>query len=390
MYPKDQMHLIHYNNKRCDLSQYNQNIVIVTWKGGENFGTCLQGYALQEKLFSFGYTVHILSDVPHSKGLKSWIQWAMSCIGLMQLRIWCKRRHDLQTNKRMRWERKAYRSLSLWTKWQVKRLVRRTDCFVTGSDQIWNTYHHFMPMQFLDFAGNKKRIAYASSIGTSKFKPEYELQIRKWLLEFQHIGVREQEAVRTIKDLTGRMDVVQVVDPTLLITASEWREFALDADIEIEIPNHYIFCYLVGNNHWYVDQLKVVQNASGLRLVIVPACENREFEVENAIVYQYATAVEFVALIDRADFVCTDSFHATAFCINLNKPFVEFMRFKDEDEESQNSRIYDFLNHYGLANRIYNEKSTDWSKSIEYAPITALLEADRERSLNYLIDSIER
>ena len=48
-----------------------QDIVLVTWKGGENFGTCLQGYALQEKLVSLGYRVHILSDVPHAKKIKS-------------------------------------------------------------------------------------------------------------------------------------------------------------------------------------------------------------------------------------------------------------------------------------------------------------------------------
>jgi len=31
-----------------------RRLTLVTWKGGENFGTCLQGYALQAKLESLG------------------------------------------------------------------------------------------------------------------------------------------------------------------------------------------------------------------------------------------------------------------------------------------------------------------------------------------------
>lgn len=367
-----------------------KSLIIVTWKGGENFGTCLQGYALQEKLASLGYVVGVLPDVPHSKGVKAWIQWAMSCVGLMQFRIWIKRGHDFQTRKRMRWEGKVYRTLTLWTPWQVQRLVKKTDCFITGSDQIWNTYHHFMPMQFLDFAEDKKRIAYASSIGTKKFKPEYETRIREWLLKFQHIGVREESAVRTVSDLTRRSGVVQVVDPTLLMDAPYWREFAKDAVVEIDLPQNFIFCYLVGDNPWYADQLRDVGKKLGKRIVIVPACENRTFEIDGSVVYRYATAVEFVALIDRADFVCTDSFHATAFSINLQKPFVEFIRFKEGDEYSQNSRIYDVLSRYGLTNRIYSATSDDWMSSIDYHMVSELLKSDRERSLKYLVDSIEQ
>lgn len=364
-------------------------LTIVTWKGGENFGTCLQGYALQEKLIALGYHVYLLPDVPHSKGIKSWIQWVMSCLGLMQFRIWIKRKHDFQTNKRMRWENTAYRTLTLWTQWQVHRLIKKTDCFITGSDQIWNTYHHFMPMQFLDFAGDKKRIAYASSIGTSKFKSEYEDRIRRWLLKFQHIGVREDEAVRTIKRLTGRDDVVQVVDPTLLVTADDWRRFAEDAHFEIPLPKRYILCYLVGDNPWYEKQLREVQQRFNLDVIIIPACENRSFNVDGMTVYPYATVLEFVSLLDGAEYVCTDSFHATVFSLNLQKPFVEFIRFRDGDEQSQNSRIYDLLDHYGLRNRIYRDNSDAWHSSIDFEKVSALLESDRSRSLKFLSESIE-
>ena len=99
---------------------------------------------------------------------------------------------------------------------------------------------------------------------------------------------------------------------------------------------------------------------------------------------------EWINLIRNAEFVCTDSFHATAVSINLEQNFVEFMRFKDSDKSSQNSRIYDVLNHYGLSSRIYNNEKSDWALPIYYSLITKKLDSDREKSVNFLSNAIEK
>ena len=94
-------------------------------------------------------------------------------------------------------------------------------------------------------------------------------------------------------------------------------------------------------------------------------------------------------MLDHASFICTDSFHATALSIIMSKDFVEFIRFKDIDSSSQNSRIYDLLERYRLNERIYKEGINKWSKCINYVTIQALLEEDRQKSLEFLIRSIE-
>ena len=76
--------------------------------------------------------------------------------------------------------------------------------------------------------------------------------------------------------------------------------------------------------------------------------------------------------------------------INLEKNFVEFMRFKDSDKSSQNSRIYDVLNHYGLSSRIYSNENTVWALPIDYSLITQKLDSDREKSVHYLSNAIEK
>lgn len=367
-----------------------KQVTLVTWKGGANFGTSLQGWALQEVLEQLGYRVRFLSDLPAAYGVKSVLRWLLDKVGLLRLRHWLRAPKDPQFVKRMAWERRAYREVTVLTAWQERRLVRETDCFVTGSDQIWNTYHHFMPVQFLHFAQDRKRIAYASSIGTNSVNPVYADRVRDYLLRFQHLGVREQEAVRVLGDLTGRRDIVQVLDPTLLLDADAWRRFADGARFEVEIPGRYLFCYLVGANDWYVRQLLDVKDRLGFEhVVIVPAVENPDFAAPGCTVYGLATPPEFVWLLAHAACVCTDSFHATAFSINLQKPFVEFMRFPEGAVESQNSRIHDILSRYGLASRVYAAQSDAWTRPIDFAPVQARLDADRKASMDYLVNAIE-
>lgn len=64
--------------------------------------------------------------------------------------------------------------------------------------------------------------------------------------------------------------------------------------------------------------------------------------------------------------MCTDSFHATAICINLQKDFIEFLRFKETDTKSQNSRIKDILERYELTNRIYSSNNIECFNAIHY------------------------
>ena len=99
---------------------------------------------------------------------------------------------------------------------------------------------------------------------------------------------------------------------------------------------------------------------------------------------------DFPSYIAFADYVITDSFHATAISINLSKKFVEFLRFKDTDGASQNSRIYDLLNHFHLKDRLYDGKDVAWIKDIDYTGIQNILEKDRKRSIEYLVNSIEQ
>lgn len=372
-----------------------KRITLVTWLGGGNFGTSLQSFALHRKLQDLGYSVTFLSGCPKKFTIKNKIKYVLGLIGVDLSSIKRKIKGEKFTPKQKKLKRfiqdNYHLAEAINSKRQLDRIVDNTDVFVTGSDQIWNTVYCFNPFYFLDFAKDKKRIAYASSMGISDFPNEHKQAVKSLLSKFQHIGVREQTAAKAISSLLDRNDIRQVLDPTFLLDKKDWFAISEKADIEINIHDKYIFCYLIGNNSWYKEQLQDVVASTGIKkVIVVPAVENKDFSVEGAIIYDAAGPLEFIKLIKEATFVCTDSFHATALSLNMEVPFVEFMRFSDDSKGSQNSRLYDILERYNLTYRIYNKTDKRWADEIVYAAVSNQIKNDRKASLDFLVESIER
>lgn len=304
--------------------------------------------------------------------------------------LWLQRSFSVGQMKTFIFNRRFYNVRCLHSPLQRARLIRNTDVFISGSDQIWNTFYRFDPTMFLDFAGGKRKIAYAASIGTDCIKKDYKEAVRDFLSDYYRIGVREVTAVRVLSALTMRNDIVCVIDPTFLLSPEQWRDVSDTAVIEKALPEVYILCYVIGENPEYCSQLrKVVECCDSIGVVIVPSQENPSFSLEGATVYRDAGPLEFVRLICGASFVCTDSFHATALCINLGKDFVEFVRTYGGCAPSQGSRIMDLLRQYNLLYRIYSEDSVAWASHIDYSAIQKLLGSERTRCVEFLTNAIE-
>ena len=371
------------------------NITLVTWLGSGNFGTSLQSFALHRKLQDLGYSVTFLSGCPKKFTIKNKIKYVLGLIGVDLSSIKRIIKGEKLTPKQKKLKRFIKDNYNLAeainSKRQLDRIVDSTDVFVTGSDQIWNTVYCFNPFYFLDFAKDKKRIAYASSMGISDFPNEHKQAVKSLLSKFQHVGVREKTAAKAISSLLGRDNIRQVLDPTFLLDKKDWFAISEKAYIEIDINDKYIFCYLIGNNSWYKEQLQDVVASTGIKkVIVVPAVENKDFSVEGATKYDAAGPLEFIKLIKEAAFVCTDSFHATALSLNMEVPFVEFMRFSDDSKGSQNSRLYDILERYNLTYRIYNKTDKRWAEIIDYSAVSNQINNDRKASLDFLVESIER
>jgi hypothetical protein len=224
---------------------------------------------------------------------------------------------------------------------QLAELLDETHCFLTGSDQIWNGYFSFYPFFFLNFTLGHctKKVAYASSIGTSDIPNHLTNLYKQYLEKFDHLSLREMSGVKIIKSLTGK-EVRWVLDPTFILSAKEWRHFCSKEDLAtVDIKESYIFCYFVGDNEWYWDAVRTIQRKTGIKHIVITPMEKSHYN-SKVIIIENVGPLDFVNLIDKAELVCTDSFHATALSINLKNDFIEFLRF---DEKDSDHRIFVFM-----------------------------------------------
>lgn len=371
-----------------------KKIGIVTHYLAENYGTTLQAYALLKKIKEMGYETYFISHFDYQQF--SYIKYVLYIckkilisIGIRGLYLKFKS-NNIKIRKLRNFQSKYEPVKNILTKSQYKKLIDKTDIFITGSDQIWNPYC-LSTFMLLDFVPNKKKkIAYASSVGTLTIPQEMLSIYEKHLSGFRFISLREMAGVDLISKVLKRKDIEKVLDPTFLLTPQEWSSISQQSKFEIIIPSTYILCYLLGKRFNYIEQIDSIVRQTGIKnIILIPSFENKDFIYKDATIYRGAGINEFLYLIEKATLVCTDSFHGTALSINFSKQFVEFMRFKDDDIKSQNSRIYELLEHYNLMERIYTPYNRNWLNTIDYSKIQSLLNSERQKSINFLINSIE-
>lgn len=199
----------------------------------------------------------------------------------------------------------------------IQEAAARYDYVISGSDQIWNdkltggdsTY-------LLDFVrDDSKKIAYAASLGFGSIETCCTRQYQELLDRYHALSVREHQAAAEIRRITGRMAAVHI-DPVFLLEKKTWQAMAVRPEAE-----RYILYYMVGMGR-IVDEsvmfAKELSKRTGRRLLFL----NSEY-----IPYLYPdirhikTIVpdEYLGWILHADYVVTNSFHATCFSILFEK-----------------------------------------------------------------------
>lgn len=423
---------------------------MVTFTPHPNFGTCLQSYALSTVLKKMGHDVVFIYNNNDSlkRDFKGTIKYLIRTIiphSLMEYYWRIKRRNNAKKNssdtptkgeithyppiikvlpdarwaylmskvplytkllrlfkyRTRQWKKiysytfkdGNYNMRRVFTLEQYEDIIKDSDIFITGSDQIWNPYCcGFDPFMFLEFVkGKKKCIAYSSSISRPSFPKEIEERVKNDLNQFRHIAVREQSSVLLLNTLLKRNDIQLVVDPTCLLSAEEWMIFGNKAKIEFTIPKKYIFCYFIGNRHSdYNEMVNKVKIKTGINNVITIDCTQSRINYGQGILYKDGGPYEFIYLLSHADFICMDSFHATIFALKFKKDFAHILKSQDDNTEySQNERMYDLFTRYNLRSRLYDKNSEEWLKPIDWNDIEEISNKGIKDSMNYLINAIE-
>ena len=342
---------------------------IVTLFGEYNFGNRLQNYAVQQVLRKKGLDVETIKyigledDVPVIRNEKD--------------------EKRLKKFKNFN-ENIEFANEILYKEYEVpKRFTEDYDYVVMGSDQIWNfTFDKIFSDKALGtFVPKEKRISFSASIGVDhspeKDSDVYEM-FKNGLNEVKSISVREQAGKKIVKELTGRNDVEVLVDPTMMLSKSEWEK-VMKRPENLKTDKFIVKSFLgdVSDDVWKELRRAAEENE----------CEIIDISDKNSPFYDVGPA-EFLYLEKNAFLVATDSFHSCVFSIIFSTPFIIFER-EGGDLQSMYSRIETLLETFKMPNRVFNKKITADILDNDYSEAYKILEKEQKRVNNFLDTALE-
>lgn len=371
---------------------------IITFHYAHHYGAQLQAYALMRAVEKLGTPCEIIHYVRpdtlegnrlFKRGLSPYAQLS-NLHTLLHYKAF-KRRYD-------RFQAFAHQRMHLSERFyaRAQELFENPPCYtayLTGSDQVWNPLIYkektYDPAFFLGFANKGRRIAYAPSFGIAEIPEHLKAPLVKYLEGMDDLSVRERQGEAIIQALTGRK-ALTVLDPTLLLTGEEWGEAAVSPKRD----KPYMLCYFVSDSTPFEPYIKAISQKLGLDVVYL-AGARKGIPGYAKIVYD-AGPCEFLGEFKDAAFVCTNSFHGTVFSVNNKKDFISFAA--GSEKKTVNSRLYSILELLDIKERLV---VVDKAKSpsaiehpaldrIDYDKVSALLEKEREKSLTYLKEALDK
>ena len=334
-----------------------------------NYGAQLQAFALQKVIEKLGHKCELIRF------------------------MWCREETieaytnaSIDQNAFIDFSNKIPHSKRVYDANTIRECIGDYDAFVVGSDQVWGVENSMplikLPIMNLTFVGDEKvRIAYAASIGSNQASSKIEEVLKCGLNNFDFISMREKTSAAYISKLVDKQ-VMYVLDPVFLLTKKDWELISGESE---EKP--YIFYYTAGGDNKQqriVDEIKDRFNLPVRQLGYING--------------EQTGPIEFVRMIKYAEFVVTDSFHASAFSIIFNKPFVSLPVDNVPTEKSRNVRIENLLRQFSLSDRFIKyedrienttcdlcNKMTD---HINWTFTNGILEEERQFSGRYLENSL--
>ena len=355
-------------------------IGILTFHCAINYGAVLQTYGLQETLKSMGHEVYVIDYRPEylKRPYRLFFPEAVKGHGILgNIRFLIREllAFPIRYKRRYAFNRFIETYLHL-AKLDLQSENNDFECFVFGSDQIWNPQiTGGDPIFFGDapcFKG-KKKVAYAASAGSVTALKEIDMkQLKGWLSKFSALSVREKSLYHYLSEELQLKNQL-VVDPVLLAGKDVYQEIA--SCKKSEKPYLLFFSLWKNDEALHVTRKKAV--LEGLELVEMYSMVE---SVKDRKVLQCLTPNKFIGLFKGASCVVSTSFHGTAFSILFHKPFICI------GHDFGKSRFYSLLDMVGLQDRLVDvvyPKELDYT-DINWNSVDIILSKKRNESFSFL------
>lgn len=345
---------------------------LITIHNTLNYGSLLQTYSLYKAIESLGVDISLIDyqceAIARRENTYSWRE--------------CRKPTDiirhfthypvLNQVKVNMWKfmRENMKITSMYNKNTIGKSQDLFDGYIVGSDIVWGleiTGHDLNYM--LEFAGdNKRKLAFASSIGTKWMESEAE-RIGSALSRFDFISVREQLAAEWVEEVVGQA-VPVMCDPTMLFESTFWETFV---ETDYALTKEYVLVYMCTRDKQNVRD--AIAYAKKHKLDVYYLNFNRP---ENGIKnIKPVTAAQWITLFAKAKVVFSASYHGLLFALYFQKRVFYYNR-------GNLSRMISFSKELGITHREGTADNLINDVSIDYNKVKVIIEQKRKYSWEIL------
>lgn len=346
---------------------------VITLHNVCNYGTQLQAYATQEKLKEYFDEVEFInfkrSDTYGKELLRTFTKGNLvKAIPIFPTLIRWNTVFKRFQQKYLRLTKEEYLQ-----KGDFERFSDKYDVYFVGSDQVWNCGWNrgVIPPYYLNFAPDgKPKYAFSSSFGQKRVEERFVEESKAYINRFNFITVREESGMQVLAEQYGYTKAKRILDPTLLMNRDFWRGLAP----ENRIKGKYILIYNLQRSREFDIYAEKIARETGYPLYRF--CTRYDQIFRNGKSLLIPDVFSFISLIDNASLVITDSFHATAFSMNLHtEPVCIYPR-------EYEGRISEFLKLVGEEERHirdYNDMDI-LDRHVDFDRVDGILERERKRA----------
>lgn len=347
-------------------------IGILTFHRALNYGATLQCFALQKYLLKLGYDVEVI-DYRQSFIEKVYKVWNSSFF----------KKNFFHTIKILKYIYRLpyrYKRKKLFKHFINENLNLSRPCYSTiptgydivfhGSDQIWNsklTGGKLDPiyMGCYQLKKDSQKVSYAASFEDRQLTNDEAFTFKSMLANFNKISVRESGLIERLSPLTQKT-IYNVVDPTLLLTASDYDLIATKP----KVKNKYVLFYAVGPTE---EALKLAHRIAKERQCQLIDITNKQISPN-----------EFLGYFKYATFAVVVSFHGTVFSLMYKTNFYTYATGTTSD-----IRYYNLLDGLNMGDRCI-KAMPQTIEDVDFSKLDKKMQQFTAFSKDYINDVIQQ
>ena len=357
-----------------------KKVGILTLGLKDNYGGILQAISLYCFLKSIGQNPVLIRKYPIENPIKMVIKNILKSIPCQNVRGIRVSNVKYQNNFKF-WSCYIDNQSEIFThKKQIEHFIDTNDisALIVGSDQVWR-YSYINDSEYDTFFLNLnlkkeiKKVSYAASFGVGHWEcGDVSNDVAGYLESFDYISVREKTGIKICQNEFHVNNVVEVLDPTLLVGSDFFRNM-------VDCPNNTSYdsiSYILDKNNKKNKIIEDINIFHGNKI-------NKELLSKDSIL----SIPDWVESFYSTKMVVTDSFHGMVFSILFEKEFYVII-----NNDRGADRFTSLCEKLGIMDRLINTDDLninfDSIKPLDYKVINNLLLDLRVRSSDFLKNAL--